>query len=48
MYVLIFIPLGLFFRMLGRDILQKKQYKNSKETYWINRKTPPSSMKWQY
>jgi hypothetical protein len=47
MYFLVFTPLGLFFRVINRDILQKKKITTSK-TYWINRTSKPTSMKWQY
>ena len=38
-YVLIFVPVGLFFRMLKRDAL-RRSWEPERTTYWIDR-TPP-------
>ena len=42
-YYLILTPTGLFFRLIGRDLLDLK-FDRTAETYWVKRK-PPSSMK---
>jgi predicted membrane metal-binding protein len=38
-YLLLFVPVGLFFRMTGRDALKRK-FDSGLNTYWIDR-TPP-------
>jgi hypothetical protein len=48
MYFFIFTPIGLFFRIIKRDVFQLKMKRKSYDSYWIKRKDPPSSMKWQY
>jgi hypothetical protein len=48
MYLFILTPIGLFFRLNKRDILGRYKFKRSEKTYWIKRKIPPTSMKWQY
>jgi len=40
-------PTGLIMRCLGKDILKKKFEKNI-DTYWIDKKTFPTSMKNQF
>lgn len=40
-YYLILTPIGLFFRLTGRDLLDLK-YKRTAESYWVKRKSPDS------
>lgn len=42
-YYLILTPTGLFFRLIGRDLLDLK-FDRTAESYWVKRK-PPDSMK---
>ena len=46
-YFLIFLPLGLLFRLTGKDLLGIKLSKN-KSSYWEVRDNPPSSLKHQF
>ena len=46
-YLIIVIPTGLIFRLLGKDLLHKKLDKNVK-SYWIKRSEPVGSMKKQF
>ena len=39
-FVLIFVPIGLFLRLIGKDLLNKKNNPGSK-TYWIEGYIPP-------
>jgi hypothetical protein len=48
LYLIVLTPLGLFFKLQKRDILEKKRFRDSHKSYWIKRTTPPSSMKRQY
>ena len=45
-FFLVVLPTGIIMKLLRKDILSLK--KNEKKTYWIKRKTPPSSMKNQF
>ena len=45
-FFLVVLPTGIIMKLLRKDILSLK--KNEKETYWIERKHPPSSMKNQF
>ena len=45
-YFLVVTPIGLFMRMLKKDLLNLK--KNNKETYWIVRSGPKSKMRNQF
>ena len=40
-------PTGMIMRLIGKDILKQKIQK-SKNSYWINRKEPNSSMENQF
>jgi cytochrome b subunit of formate dehydrogenase len=46
-YFLIFLPLGLLFRLTGRDLLGIKLSKK-KSSYWEVRDNPPASLKHQF
>lgn len=46
-YFLIFLPLGLLFRITGRDLLGIKLSKK-KSSYWEVRENPPVSLKHQF
>ena len=39
---LVFVPVGLFFRLIGRDVLAQRPDPDA-ETYWIARETGPAS-----
>ena len=45
-YFAVVTPTGLIMRILGKDLLMLK--KNDKETYWIEKNDPKSSMKNQF
>ena len=40
-------PIGLFMKLIGKDLLNKKYNKKDK-TYWIIRDTPVGTMKRQF
>jgi hypothetical protein len=42
-YYLILTPIGLVFRLMGRDLLDLK-YKKTAESYWVKRR-PPQNLK---
>ena len=46
-YFVTVLPTGLIMRLLGKDLLRQKLYKNAK-SYWIERKEPMGSMKNQF
>ena len=46
-FFLVVTPIGLFMRILGKDLIRKKFDKKS-ETYWIKRDKPVSTMKQQF
>ena len=46
-YLVTLIPMGLYVRLTGKDILHLKLDPES-ESYWIARETPPQSMKNQF
>jgi len=46
-YLLTVLPVGLCFRMLGKDPLGRKPDPNAK-SYWIAREQPVGSMKDQF
>ena len=46
-YVLTVLPIGLCFRLLGKDLLNCKLDPNAK-SYWIEREQPVGSMKDQF
>jgi len=46
-YVITIIPIGLIFKLIGKDMLHKKFNENS-QTYWIKRNQHLRSMKDQY
>ena len=46
-FFLVVTPIGIVMRAMGKDLINKKHDKK-KETYWITRKTPISSMKRQF
>jgi hypothetical protein len=41
------VPIGLIMRLIGKDLLRLKLYKNA-ESYWIERNQPVGSMKDQF
>jgi hypothetical protein len=41
------VPIGMFMKLLGKDLLNKK-LDNSAKTYWIERDQPVGSMKKQF
>ena len=41
------VPIGIFMKLLGKDLLNKK-LDNSAKTYWIERDQPVGSMKKQF
>jgi len=43
LYYLLLTPLGLFFRLIGRDALEFK-FDRTRESYWVKRR-PPESLK---
>ncbi len=46
-YVTTVVPLGLFVRLSGKDILRLRLNRNS-QSYWISRESPPQPMKNQF
>ena len=46
-YFLVVTPIGLFMRLLGKDLLKKDKVKNV-STYWIKRDKQKSTMKKQF
>ena len=46
-FFLVVTPIGLVMRIAGKDLLNKK-YDKKKETYWIKRDKPFSTMKKQF
>lgn len=42
-----FTPIGIIFRLLGKDLLKKKLDKSA-QSYWIQREEQPGSLKNQY
>ena len=46
-FFLVITPIGLLMRIMGKDLLNKK-YDKKKETYWIKRGKPVSTMKRQF
>ncbi len=47
LYYLTFTPTGIIMRLLGKDLLNQKLDK-TKDSYWIKRTTPLTSMKNQF
>lgn len=47
LYFGFFTPISLVLKLLGKDLLNKKIDK-SQESYWVERKTQPQSMKNQF
>jgi len=47
LYYLTFTPTGIIMRFLGKDLLNEKIDKTA-DSYWIKRKTPPTTMKYQF
>ena len=45
-YFIIITPIGLFLRLIGKDLLQTKFSKNN--SYWIKREKNIGSMKRQF
>ena len=45
-FFIILTPIGLFLRLIGKDLLNTKLNKN--KTYWIKRDKKPGSMKRQF
>ena len=46
-FFLVVTPIAIVMKTMGKDLINKK-YNKKKETYWITRKTPISSMKRQF
>ena len=46
-FFLVITPIGLFMKIIGKDLLKKK-YDKKKATYWIIRGKPVSTMKQQF
>ena len=46
-FFLVITPIGLFMKIIGKDLL-KKRYEKKKTTYWIIRGKPVSTMKQQF
>ena len=46
-FFLVVTPIGFVMRIMGKDLLNKK-YDKKKETYWIKRDKPVSTMKKQF
>ena len=46
-FFLVVTPIGLFMRIMGNDLLNRKKDKK-KETYWIKRDKPIGTMKRQF
>ena len=46
-YFLVVTPIGIFMRLLGKDLLKNKKIKNA-PTYWIKRDKQHVSMKKQF
>ena len=47
LFFLLFTPIALFLRVIGKDLLDKK-IKRDKKSYWIEREEQPTSMKYQF
>ena len=47
LFFLLFTPIALFFRVIGKDLLDKK-IRRDKKSYWIERKEQPTSMRYQF
>ena len=46
-FFLVVTPIGLFMKIIGKDLLSIK-YDKKKETYWVKRDKPTSTMKQQF
>jgi len=46
-FFLVITPIGIFMKLLGKDLLNSK-YDNKKKSYWINRDKTKSTMKQQF
>ena len=46
-FFLVVTPIGLVMNMMGKDLLNKR-YNEKKETYWVKRDMPMSTMKRQF
>ena len=46
-FFLVITPIGLFMKIIGKDLLSIK-YDKKKETYWVKRGKPTSTMKQQF
>ena len=46
-FFLVVTPIGIFMRLMGKDLLNRK-YNKKKETYWIKRRTSTGPMKRQF
>ena len=46
-FFLVITPTGFIMRIMGKDLLRKR-YDKKKETYWIKRSKPVSTMKQQF
>ena len=42
MFVIFFVPIGLFMRLVGKDLLDKKLNKQA-STYWLKKENTPFS-----
>jgi hypothetical protein len=46
-FFLVITPIGLVMKIIGKDLLSIK-YDKKKETYWVKRGKPTSTMKQQF
>ena len=46
-FFLVITPIGIFMKLLGKDLLNNK-YDNKKNSYWIDREKTKSTMKQQF
>ena len=46
-YIIVFFPIGIYFRVIGKDSLKLKIDKNA-QSYWINSKSSTGDMKNQF
>ena len=46
-FFLVITPIGIFMKLLGKDLLNNK-YDNKKKSYWIDREKTKSTMKQQF
>jgi len=47
LFSILILPVGVLFRMIGRDALMRN-YESNIDSYWVERKSQPKSMKNQF